>query len=64
MEGSRMVSKRFFHGCPMCSMGFLWFSYVLSRWFSYVFHCFPVFLRLFEVIVGVLFLYIYVSLPM
>ena len=25
MEGSRMVSKWFFYGCPMCSMGFLWF---------------------------------------
>jgi len=34
MEGSRMVSKWFFYCCPMCSVGFLWFSYVPSLWFS------------------------------
>ena len=44
MEGSRMVSKWFFDGCPMCSIGFLWFSCVPSLWFSF---CVPLFCLLF-----------------
>ena len=41
MEGSRMVSKWFLYGCPMCSAvaGFLWFSNVLSLGFLSVFLC-------------------------
>ena len=44
MEGSRVVSKWFFYGCPMCPIGFLWFSYVPSLWFSF---CVPLIWLLF-----------------
>ena len=35
MEASRIVSKWFFHACPMCSIGSLRFFYMRSQWFAF-----------------------------